>query len=853
MAVFVLVAVGMVVGYAVAVALLWANRDFAADGPLSFHRPRATVALDEGTSLATIERQCAQVGDFSVGAEYATKIVAARVDGTAYYACYQTNRTGAVWHATVVDDQGIRAPNRVIKDAGAWRWIGTVKTPTELVLGGCALAVMLTLYFIYYRRARPGPPVPAKWWQGTAGNAALGTVLVLPFTLPFRRGESRGRRLRLLFLYVFGLSATVVTALFITSLDDWLSALTTGWLLAGLVLGWVGGRALLRPPGFGAPDVLPRPQQWQAAPSWTPVPPSWTTAPSWTPAPTPVPPASSWTPAPAPPAPVPPAPAARVATASRAGSQAGVTRVRAPGGLPTFADVGGMEQLKAEVADTFGLLLAFAGEADAYRIAFNGVLLHGPPGVGKTFIARATAGEFGLNFLHVSTGDLVSKYVGESARNIRAVFEQAARHVPCLLFFDEFDSIAERRDDGINEESKRVVNQLLQSLEEWRPVRELVIMAATNHLDRLDPSVVRAGRFDRHIRVDLPDLTARRAILAAQLARRPVVAGLDLDDIARRTAGRTPATIARVVEAAALAAFRVATESGTPTPITDQHLRDALAGLGGTDRPTVEDWTWDRLVLDEDVKAELRQVQALVADPGLARAYGVDVPSGLLLAGPPGTGKTTIARVFAAQAGFSFYPQTAADLTSKWVGESEAGIVRLFARARDNAPSIIFIDEIDAVAGARSETGSSYLDRTLTQLLAEIDGMTEQRGVFVMAATNRPDLLDPALLRGGRLSRTITVPLPDLGARRRLLDLFCRTMPVHGVDLDRLAAQTDGYSGADLEALCQQAALRSMMSAQGSGTPGITPTAFAEALHDHPRTKDSPAAAEDPAQPGGYL
>lgn len=476
------------------------------------------------------------------------------------------------------------------------------------------------------------------------------------------------------------------------------------------------------------------------------------------------------------------------------------------------------------------------------------MLLHGPPGVGKTFVAKATAGEFGLNFLHVSTADLISKYVGESARNLRAVFAEAARHVPCLLFFDEFDSIAERRDDGVNEESKRVVAQLLQSLEEWRPVRELVIMAATNHLDRLDPAVVRAGRLDRHIRVDLPDLVARRAILTAQLAQRPVAPDVDLDDLARRTVGRTPATIARITEAAAMAAFRTATGTGRPTPITTAHLREALAGLGGTDRPTYEDWTWDRLVLDPDTTAELRQVQALVADPDRAAAYGVQMPSGLLLAGPPGTGKTTIARVFAAQAGCSFYPAGASDLTSKWVGESEASVARLFARARDNAPSIVFLDEIDAVAAARSEGGSSVLDRTLTQLLTEIDGITEQRGVFVMAATNRPDMLDPALLRGGRLSRTITIPLPDRAGRRRLLGLFSASMPLRDVDLDAVAARTDGFSGADLEALCQQAALRAMLRADGD--PVVTPAAFAEALG---RLRAKVPTSEPTPDTGQYL
>jgi transitional endoplasmic reticulum ATPase len=248
-------------------------------------------------------------------------------------------------------------------------------------------------------------------------------------------------------------------------------------------------------------------------------------------------------------------------------------------------------------------------------------------------------------------------------------------------------------------------------------------------------------------------------------------------------------------------------------------------------------------------------VQWLVKDPDLAKRYGVQPPSGLLLTGPPGTGKTTIARVFAAEAGCSFYPQTASDLTSKWVGESEASVVRLFARARDNAPSIIFIDEIDAVGAARSEMGSSYLDRTLTQLLTELDGMTEQRGVFVMAATNRPDALDPALTRGGRLSRTIEIPLPDRAQRHRLLALFTREIPLVDVDLDALADRTEGLAGADLEALCQQAALFAMVSArERPGTPhGVDATAFAQALaaRQPAEADDDPDAGD--SGPGGYL
>ncbi|HJV08652.1 MAG TPA: AAA family ATPase, partial [Acidimicrobiales bacterium] len=245
--------------------------------------------------------------------------------------------------------------------------------------------------------------------------------------------------------------------------------------------------------------------------------------------------------------------------------------------------------------------------------------------------------------------------------------------------------------------------------------------------------------------------------------------------------------------------------------VTGAHLKAALDQRGGTDRPTVEDWTWDKLILPAATKAELQQVVAMVKNPDLARTLGVEPPTGLLLTGPPGTGKTTIAKVLAAQAGCSFYPITGADVTSPWLGESERSIARLFDRARENQPSIIFLDEIDAIAGKRGEWGG--YDRQINQLLAEIDGVGGQRGVFVLGATNRPDQLDPALLRGGRLSRTIEIPLPDFKGRIALLQLFTAGMPLDRVDVDALARRTAGLSGADLKALCQQAAVEALTRA----------------------------------------
>ena len=502
--------------------------------------------------------------------------------------------------------------------------------------------------------------------------------------------------------------------------------------------------------------------------------------------------------------------------------------VESPKALDTFDDVGGMAELKQELRDTVGLVLKHPDDAERYGIEWNGVLLHGPPGVGKTFFARAIAGEYGLNLMHVSTGDLVSSLAGGSAQNIDKAFDTAMRNVPCLLFFDEFDSIAQRREGTPDQESRKTVNQLLTSLESIRDERRLLVVAATNSIEHLDPAVIRPGRFDRHIRIDLPDADARREIFRAELAERPTAEDIDLDDLVRRTEGMTPAVISKIVDTAALEVFRQATETGEQVELDAEHLLAAVARHGGKDRPLIEHWTWDSLVLPAQIKRQLQQLQSVIEDPESARRFGVDPPTGLLLAGPPGTGKTSVAKVLAAQAQCSFYPISGADVISKWVGESEGNIRRLFARARENRPSIIFIDEIDAIAGARGSV--EVHDSHVNQLLSEIDGVSGQRGVFVVGATNRPDQLDPALLRGGRLSRTIVLGLPDEPGRLAMLRLHAARMPTVGVELDKLAAETEGFSPADLKGLCQEAALAAMARGGADESAAVTQEDFREAI-----------------------
>lgn len=510
--------------------------------------------------------------------------------------------------------------------------------------------------------------------------------------------------------------------------------------------------------------------------------------------------------------------------------------VVSPRTLPTFADVGGMQAVKDDVRRSIGLLFQNPRAAAQLQVGFNGILMHGPPGTGKTHLAKAIAGEFGCRFIHLEISQLISAYRGQSAKRIASAFDLAKGMAPSILFFDEFDAIAQRRDSGAgSSEDTQVLTQLLRNLESIRDRHDVVVLAATNDVNALDPAVSRPGRFDRKLRIDLPDRDSRREILAVQLRTRPAGDDIDLDDLAGRTSGHSAAALTSLINEAALHVLADITQGHGNRVIRQEDLLRALTASGAQDRPLVGDWSWDELILAESSKRELMELQRLIEEPERATRLGIQPPRGALLYGPPGTGKTTIAKVLAAQAKTSFYPIRGSEIISKWLGEAEQNVAQLWERARANAPSIIFLDEIDAVAprraGGMGSGADQAMNRVVNQLLQEIDGVSSGSGVFVLGATNRPDMLDEALLRGGRLARQIFVPLPDEAGRHALLELFTRPMSLApGVDLHALAAASVGYSGADLQALCQQAGIHALMSANESEALSVGVSDFSHAL-----------------------
>jgi len=490
-------------------------------------------------------------------------------------------------------------------------------------------------------------------------------------------------------------------------------------------------------------------------------------------------------------------------------------------------DVGGIARAKQEV------LAIAANRLRRQRSAIvqNGILLYGPQGTGKNLLAEATAGEFVVNFHHVRCPELVGQNVGSGAERIRDVFESAAANRPIVLFLDEIDSIGSRKQEqghgtdsgGGGREYNSLVTQLMQSIDQYRQMDGLLIVAATNYLDGLEPTLIRDGRFDARIRLDLPSESERAEILAAQL-RKFRWKNHDLTAIAKRTPGWSPARLKGLVDRAALCAQEKVIE--------ERHLVAALESTGGRDQGSLEPVGWDDVVLPAAVVGDLRALLDLMK-PGRAEELSLPAPTGLILVGPPGTGKTLVAKLIASQAKRSFYAVSPSDVLGSAVGGSVKRLSEIFRRAKDNAPSIVFFDEMDGLFPELHGQMNQHDVQLVEQALIEISALKPEHQIFLVGTTNYLDRIDPRILRGGRFSEKVVISVPDeAGYRKLVLRYLGKTRLVRELTVQALAERVTGMAPADLEATIQSMKRVAMrrMDPNAKELPPLNPGDLDEAL-----------------------
>ena len=505
----------------------------------------------------------------------------------------------------------------------------------------------------------------------------------------------------------------------------------------------------------------------------------------------------------------------------------------------TYEDIGGLDDELDLVREMIELPLS---EPEVFaHLGIDppkGVLLHGPPGTGKTLIAQAVANEVEATFITVSGPEIMSKYKGESEEKLREKFASARENAPAIIFFDEIDSIAGKRDDDGDVEN-RVVGQLLSLMDGLDARGDVVVIGATNRVDSLDPALRRGGRFDREIEIGVPNERGRREILDVHTRRMPLADDVDVGRLAARTHGFVGADLESLATEAAMVALRRGRRDGADVPMAELEVTraDFEAAMASVDPSAMREYVAESPTttfadvggLAEAKRTLERAVTWPLTYAPLFDAARTDPPTGVLLHGPPGTGKTLLARAIAGESGVNFVEVAGPELLDRYVGESEKAVREVFERARQAAPAIVFFDEIDAVAtdrdsGAGGDSGVG--ERVVSQLLTELDRVSDHPNLIVVAATNRKAALDPALLRPGRLESHVHVPDPDEAARREILDVHLDGRPLDDdVDRDDLAARTEGFSGADIAAVVREASMRAIED--------VTEAYAGEAANDH--------------------
>ncbi len=529
----------------------------------------------------------------------------------------------------------------------------------------------------------------------------------------------------------------------------------------------------------------------------------------------------------------------------------------------TYEDIGGLDRELEQVREMIELPMRHPELFQRLGIEPpKGVLLHGPPGTGKTLIAKAVANEIDANFQTISGPEIMSKYYGESEEQLREIFEEAEENAPSIVFIDEIDSIAPERGEAGGDVERRVVAQLLSLMDGLDERGEVVVIGATNRVDALDPALRRGGRFDREIEIGVPDREGRKEILQVHTRNMPLTDGVDIDEYADSTHGFVGADIESLTKEAAMTALRrirpqldleaeeIDAEVLEALEVTEADFKQALKGIEPSALREVfvevPDVTWNNVGGLEETKEKLREtIQWPLEYPEVFDQMDMQSAKGVLMYGPPGTGKTLLAKAVANQAESNFISIKGPELLNKYVGESEKGVREVFSKARENAPTVVFFDEIDAIASERGRNSgdSGVSERVVSQLLTELDGLEALEDVVVVATSNRPDLIDSALLRPGRLDRHIHVPVPDEDARRAILEVHTREKPLaEDVDLDEIASRTDGFVGADIEALAREAAMAASREfvhsvareevAESVGNVLITMEHFEEALDE---------------------